>query len=187
MMHRIIRDHLEQVLAGPGSAPEHPAGKHLAECAECRDRVALMREQAAVLRQLRVAGREAEIEPRPGFYARVLERIEMQGPGSVWALFFDSLFGRRIAMASLALALLVGVYVVSSEQNSQPEMAGVAALPQAILVSDIVSDLPQDLPGVFSDSAFSGGIFPDKGQPRLVTGAPDQDAVLVNLVTYREQ
>jgi len=51
MMHRIIRDHLEEVLAGPGSAPKHPAGEHLAACAECRAEVAAMREQAAVLRQ----------------------------------------------------------------------------------------------------------------------------------------
>jgi predicted anti-sigma-YlaC factor YlaD len=170
MMHRIIRDHLEEVLTGSGSAPEHPAGKHLAECEECRDAVTAMREQAAVLRQWRVANTElAEgriLEPRAGFYARVIERIEAQGPGSVWALFFDSLFARRIAMASLALALLLGVYVISSEQMAEPQAVTVEALPQAV---------------------FSDNVFPDNAQPRLVTGAPDQDAVLVNLVTYREQ
>jgi hypothetical protein len=179
MMHRIIRDHLEEVLTGLGSAPEHPAGKHLTECAECRDAVAAMRQQAAILQQWRVANTEmAEAEPRPGFYARVLERIETQGPGSVYALFFDSLFGRRIAMASLALALLLGVYVISSEQKADLEMAGAGGLPQATLVSV----LPQELSGVFSD-----GVFSDNGQTRLVAGAPDQDAVLMNLVTYREQ
>jgi predicted anti-sigma-YlaC factor YlaD len=73
MMHRIIRDHLEEVLAGPGSAPKHPAGEHLAACAECREQVAAMREQAAVLRQFHA---ESEPEPRPGFYARVMDRIE---------------------------------------------------------------------------------------------------------------
>jgi hypothetical protein len=177
MMHRIIRDHLEEVLTGLGSAPEHPAGKHLTECAECRDAVAAMHEQAAVLRQWRVAEVE-NAEPRPGFYARVLERIEAQGPGSVFTLFFDSLFARRMAMASLAVALLLGVYVISSEQKAEPETAGLDRLPQATLVSD----LPQELPGVFSE-----GVFSDNAQARLVTGAPDQDAVLVNLVTYREQ
>ena len=120
---------------------------------------------------------EAEIEPRPGFYARVLERIEAQTPISVFTLFFDSAFGRRLAMASLALALLLGVYVISSEQMAEPQIAAVDALPQVTLVSDHVSDMPQDLPGVLNDY----------GQPRLVTSAPDQDAVLVNLVTYREQ
>jgi predicted anti-sigma-YlaC factor YlaD len=163
MMHRIIRDHLEQVLAGPGCTPEHPAGKHLAECEECREEVAAMREQAALLRQWRAS----EIEPRPGFYARVLERIEAQTPSSVFTLFFDSLFGRRIAMASLALALLLGVYVISSEQIPEP----------ATFVSNVSSELPQDLPDVFSDYS----------QPRLMTAAADQDAVLVNLVTYRER
>lgn len=182
-MHRVIRDHLEVVLAGPGSAPEHPAGKHLAECEECRDQVAAMREQAAVLRQWRPANAEiGGAEPRPGFYARVLDRIEAQGASSVFAVFFESLFARRIAMASLALALLLGVYVISSEQMAEPESAGVDGLPQAALVSNLSSDLAQDLPGAFSD-----GIFYDNGQPRLVSGAPDQDAVLVNLVTYREQ
>jgi len=171
MMHRIIRDHLEEVLTGLGSASEHPAGKHLSECGECRDAVAAMREQAAILRQWRVAGVEgaaagAEIvEPRPGFYARVLDRIEAQTPISVWTLFFDSPFARRIATASLALALLLGVYVISSEQ-----------IPEAELISNVVSDLPQDLPDAFSDY----------GQPRLVAVVPNQDAVLVNLVTYRE-
>jgi predicted anti-sigma-YlaC factor YlaD len=174
-MHRIIRDHLEQVLGERPPAPNHPAGKHLAECEECRDAVAGMRAQAAMLRQWRPA--EAEMEPRPGFYARVLERIEAQTPSSVFTLFFDSLFGRRIAMASLALALLLGVYVVSSEQMAEPQLVNVDAVPQVTLVSDHVSDMSQDLPGVLNDS----------GQPRLVTSAPDQDAVLVNLVTYREQ
>jgi anti-sigma factor RsiW len=173
MMHRIIRDHLEQVLAGPGAAPEHLAGKHLTECEECRDRVMAMREQAAILRQLRAA--EVDMaEPRAGFYARVLERIEAQGPSSVFTLFFDSVFGRRIAMASLALALLLGVYVISSEQMPAPETAG----PQVAGIDD----LSQDLPGVFAD-----GVFSDNAQPRLVTSVPDQDAVLVNLVTYRER
>jgi predicted anti-sigma-YlaC factor YlaD len=174
MMHQIIRDHLEQVLAGPDSPPGHPVGKHLAECEACRDAVSAMRDQAAMLRIMRAPNVEAE--PRPGFYARVLERIEAQTSRSVYELFFDSLFARRIAMASLALALLLGVYVISSEQMAEPQIANVT------LVSDQASSIPQDLPRIFSDNVFS-----DNPQPRLVTSAPDQDAVLVNLVTYREQ
>jgi hypothetical protein len=137
-----------------------------------------MAEQAAILRQWRVAAESETVEPRAGFYARVLERIEAQGPGSVFTLFFDSLFGRRIAMAALALALLVGVYVISSEQMAEPEPAGAGQLPPATLISD----LPQDFQGVLSE-----GVFSSNAQPRLVKSAPDQDAVLVNLVTYREQ
>src|SRR5207244_8072749 len=54
-----------------------------------------------------------------------------QTPSSVFTLFFDSLFARRIAMASLALALLLGVYVISSEQMSEP----------ATFVSNLSSEL----------------------------------------------
>jgi len=181
MMHRIIQDHLEQVLAGVGPDPEHPAGQHLAEYEECRHTVAAMREQAAMLRQWRVANKEmAEVEPRPGFYARVMERIEAQTPGSVYELFFDSVFGRRLAMAALALALLLGVYVVSSEQMASP-VAGGGSL-QVTLVSDQALEMPQDFP-----SALADGVFSDHAQPMLVTGTPDQGAVLLNLVTYREQ
>jgi predicted anti-sigma-YlaC factor YlaD len=179
MMHRIIRDHLEQILAEAASAPEDPARIHLAECESCRDAVDAMRDQAIALRRLRTPA--AELEPRPGFYARVLERIEAQTPRSVYELFFDTMFARRIALASLALALLLGVYVVSSEQIAEPQMANVD-VPRATLVSGQASSIPQDLPDMFSDSVFS-----DSAYPRLVTSAPDQDAVLVNLVTYREQ
>ena len=174
-MHPIIRNQLEQVLGESPLAPEHPAVKHLTECEACREEVAAMREHAAMLREWRVDVSRAPVEalePRAGFYARVLERIELQRPISVFTLFFDSIFGRRIAMASLALALLVGVYVISSEQMSQPE-----GLSPEVLSVDTVAAMPQDLPGTFSADAT----------PRFVTGTPDQDAVLVNLVTYREQ
>jgi len=109
-----------------------------------------------------------------------MERIEAQTPGSVYELFFDSVFGRRLAMAALALALLLGVYVVSSEQMASP-VAGGGSL-QVTLVSDQALEMPQDFP-----SALADGVFSDHAQPMLVTGTPDQGAVLLNLVTYREQ
>jgi anti-sigma factor RsiW len=156
-MHRLIRDHLEEVLAGSERTP--PVLEHLEGCEECRGEVAEMRAQAALLRDLRPAQTP---EPRAGFYARVMERIEAQGPVSIWSLFFESPFGRRIAVASLALALLLGVYVVTSEQSAEPAVA--------------VAPATQLLPG--EDGP---------GQVLAPAGAPDQDSVLVNLVTYREQ
>jgi len=48
-MHRLIRDHLEEVLAGSvaGSSREHADRlKHLHECEECRQEVDAMREHA---------------------------------------------------------------------------------------------------------------------------------------------
>lgn len=161
-MHRLIQDHLEEVLAesSHSSNVASPAAAHLAECPECRDEVAAMRGQASMLRALRAPGTAPEL--RPGFYARVMERIE-QRPDSIWELFFDSAFGRRIAIASMALAFLFSIYLVSSERYAeQPVIIGIAASPTA-------PDNQMD------DQMISAN------------GLPDRDAVLVNLVTYREQ
>lgn len=166
-MHRRMRDQLEDVLAGEprASQPEHNA--HLKGCAECREEMEGMRQQAQLLRRLRAP---SEAEPRAGFYARVLERIEAQGPVSIWNLFFDSNFGRRIAIASMALALLIGVYVISSEQTTTEQTIVITGQP------------------VISDQIL-GSAGPFEAQPAAVlAGAPDTaDSVLMSLVTYQEQ
>jgi anti-sigma factor RsiW len=159
-MHRFVRDHIEDIVAGVESAS---VAEHLKACAECRSDVTAMRAHSAALRELRAPN---DAEPRPGFYARVMERIEAQGPASIWNLFIESAFGRRIAVASLALALLLGVYVISSERAvDQPIVAGQQAQP-AVVVGE-------DAPG------------------RVITqmsgNQPSNDDVLVNLVTYQEQ
>ena len=110
-----------------------------------REEIAAMLEQAAWIRALRAP---EDCEPKPGFYARVMERIEAQGTASIWSLFFDSQFGRRLAVASMTLALCLGVYMVSVERTAPVEDPG---------------------PGNYGRNA---GSF---------------DAVLFNLVTYREQ
>lgn len=182
-MHRLIREHLEELLADPssasrprvetavqtGAAKPSPAAEHLAACEECRNEFAAMRQQSALLRQWRAG---AEVEPRAGFYARVLERIESQTPASIWSLFFESMLGRRIAIAALALALLVGVTVVSLERIAEPEIASTIDDPVEMLAMPASSfQAVEDQPGV------------------MLSGAHDEDSVLVDLVTYsyREQ
>jgi predicted anti-sigma-YlaC factor YlaD len=157
-MHRVIQDHLEQVLA---ESQVQECESHLAQCEECRTEVGAMRQHARLLRELK-----SDAEPRPGFYARVMERIEAQRVTSIWNVFSDSPFGRRIAVASMALALLAGVYLVTAEQMSEKTLASAPAIE------------------FLSDSGSS------ETQPAIVmtnSGRPDRDAVLVNLVTYREQ
>lgn len=167
-MHRRMRDKLEEVLSGaPGASRE----QHLGECGECSEEILAMREQAEMLRSLRPP---ADIEPRAGFYARVLERIENQGTASIWSLFFESAFGRRIAIASVTLALCLGVYMVTSERSED-------ASPVAAHVVTVPDVMP-------ADGGIPGPRVPGEDQPGVVlAGTPDRDAVLVNLVTYREQ
>jgi anti-sigma factor RsiW len=147
-----MRDDLEKILAGESS----PVDAHSAECEECREDLAGMREHAALLRGLRAPSSATADGPKAGFYARVMERIEAQSP-SIWSLVFDSQFGRRLAMGSMAVALCLGVYLMSSEPTA---------------------DQP-----VQTSSEIRIGARPAAMPAEL----PDQNTVLVNLITYREQ
>src|ERR1035438_1996765 len=109
-MHREIRNHIEDVLAGSKAQAGVPnvvrhVVQHVDGCQDCREEIGQMREQAALLRELR-APADLDLDAQPGFYARVLQRIEAEGPVSIWNLFIESALGRRIAVASMALALL---------------------------------------------------------------------------------
>jgi predicted anti-sigma-YlaC factor YlaD len=119
-MHRLIQDHLEEVLRETDGVrvKNGPVAGHMSECHECREEVAAMRRQALALRALRA--NDDTPGPRAGFYARVMERIEAQRPIDIWELFFDSAFARRIAMASVAMTVLFGFYLVSSERFATP-------------------------------------------------------------------
>ena len=110
-MHRSTRDHLESLLAGAGERT--PEG-HLSSCQACSSAVDAMRAQAVLLRSLRTP---EEAEPAPGFYARVMQRIEERAKDSIWAVFVYSPFGKRLAYASLTIAVLLGSYVVAQESR----------------------------------------------------------------------
>src|SRR5579871_787263 len=74
MRTRGLRDQIEDILAGKASAaPEY------------REEIAAMQEQAAWIRGLRAP---ADCEPKPVFYARVMELIDAQLAISIWILFF---------------------------------------------------------------------------------------------------
>jgi predicted anti-sigma-YlaC factor YlaD len=152
-MHQEIRHNLEDYLKG--SALEIPAEfhAHLGECGECSKELRLIEAQSRVLRSLRSP---REIEPRAGFYARVIERIEAQ-PASIWSVFLERKFGFRLAIASAVLVALLGTYLVTSEPSG-PEQASTPAV--------VLTDTPR---------AMEASVEPN-GQQR--------DAVLVDLASY---
>lgn len=162
-MHRVTQDYLEELL--DGVLPEgHQVYAHLKQCVECTGEVEAMRLQNDMLRAWSFNPADApegiNFEPRPGFYARVLDRIETQRPTSIWTLFSESLFGRRLAAASLTLALVAAVSVVTQEPY-EPE----------------VQQAWVELDPLYPSSGFS--------QTMLNTDASDNGAVLMSLVSYR--
>jgi hypothetical protein len=157
-MHHPIRKNLEKYLKL--SASEIPAEfhRHLGECQDCTNELRRLEAQSLALRSL---GDTRDAEPRAGFYARVMERIEAQQPFSIWSVFLDRKFGFRLAVASGMLAALLGAYLVTSEPGgSESGVAATVAMSGSASGSD--TSLDQE-------------------------GAQQQrDAVLVDLASYRQ-
>ncbi len=111
-MHRSIRDRLEDLLAARGAASTADLTEHLSSCAACSSELESMNAQSQMLRSLRST---EEIEPAAGFYARVMQRIEERAKESIWGVLIYSPFGKRLAYASLTIALMLGTYVITQE------------------------------------------------------------------------
>ncbi|HLH00787.1 MAG TPA: hypothetical protein VKX49_31055 [Bryobacteraceae bacterium] len=164
-MHEPIRDNLEEYLRG--SAAELPADfyAHLEACDGCANELHALQAQAELLRALR-PGRE--VEPRAGFYARVMDRIEAEGRASIWSILLEPAVGRRLAVACATLVLLLGTYFVATEM-SEPMIAVAPSI--AATASPITADSSTPQTATDEDS-------PQQQQQR--------DAVLVNLASFHE-
>jgi len=153
-MHGLIRDRLEEYLGGaPGRDLPVEFDRHLNKCDECREEVSCMREQACLLRSLAAP---VEVDPAPGFYARVLNRIERQQISPFWAGFLDPAFGRRLSAAALTMVALVFGYLVFADR--QPEIS----------------------------SAAADAIISDQHPPLGVDRNQDRETVFVTLATWKE-
>ncbi len=124
-MHQPIQDGLEDFLAGNASnSVRVRVEAHLRECAGCREEVDQMKEMSALFSSLRSPDPPV---PAPGFYARVSGLIEKQQPQSFWKLFFEPVFGRRLALASLLVLATLGTVLMTGETEEytagpSPEM-----------------------------------------------------------------
>ena len=153
-MHQPIRERLEEYLSGmTDTGGVREIEDHLASCEQCRNAVDEMRRQSELLKVLRPPD---EIEPAPGFYARVIDRIESQKTPSVWNALLEPALARRIAYASLTLLVLMGALAVSVDREED-----VGASPAEIILAE-------------------ESVTPPFG----VDQQRDRDAVLVNLATY---
>jgi len=157
-MHQPIRENLEEFLAGVTRRIPQEFQAHLEACEECASELRLLQTQSKMLRSLQC---DAGVEPRAGFYARVMDRIEARGPASIWTLLLEPSFGRRLALASATLMVLLGTYLVTTE------------------------------PGDNSMAANPVTVTYDSGTPLVAGSDTQQqqrqrDAVLVNLASYHE-
>lgn len=133
-MHGSIRSRLEDLLRGKRSTVEDQVvAEHLSSCPECSAELESMKEQSTLLQSLRVG---EDVQPTAGFYARVMQRIEERAKDSIWSVFIYSPFGKRLAYASLTIALLLGSYVVTQESLDGHLSA------EAVVAQDFHTDAP---------------------------------------------
>ncbi len=174
-MHGPIRDRLEELLPADSRARNFrlarksgPVGAeitdHLAKCTECSSEVEAMRLQSA---HLAVLSSSESAEPAAGFYARVLQRIEEQEIDSFWSFFSDSPFGRRLALASLTIAVALGSYVVSLERSERPaEARSMFALSAGVHYDPLVMGSPAEQRDAVLENFTENHLTSGQGQIR---------------------
>jgi len=139
-MHQTIQDGLEDFLAGTAAKVERVRiESHLRECAECRQEIETMREMSELFVSLRSPDPPV---PSPSFYASVNNLIEMQQPKSLWEVFLEPVFGKRLALASLLVLATLGTVLMSRETE---EYAG-APSPEMILAVERDAPLVESAP-----------------------------------------
>jgi hypothetical protein len=110
-------------------------------------------------RMLRLLSAAEEVEPLPGFYARLLGTIETQRNAGTWAMFAEPGFARRLTYAALTAVVILGSYFIYSEQQTQLQ----AASPASFLAADPIG-------------GTQVGMDPQR----------DREMVLVSLASYQE-
>lgn len=120
-MHEPVKSHLEDLLQGRLDAVSKSAvHTHLSGCPECTASLREMQLYSGIMRSLRAP---ALPDQSPGFYARVMQRVEEQGRPTFWSLFLDPVFGRRLVYATGALFLLMASFLLATSNPNQPELA----------------------------------------------------------------
>jgi len=152
-MHEPLKGHIEEYLHGGKHLPG--VEEHLTQCASCRTEVAEMKRQSELFQSLKAP---QDLELDAAFYARVMNRIETQTRPSIWNLFGESIFAKRLAYASLTFVVLLGTYLVSSPEPEQQ----IANSPEVMM----------------SDDPHPTEVGADVQK--------DREAILVNLATYQE-
>jgi predicted anti-sigma-YlaC factor YlaD len=131
-MHRPVEDGLEDYLGGHAEPSRMKRfHEHVQKCADCRTELSAIESQARMVRSLKPGG---EFEPAPGFYARVMGRIEAQSRESSWSLFLEPLVARQLMFASLCLLVLLASAAVSANIGTGHD--SIAATPVSVFADE---------------------------------------------------
>lgn len=121
------------------------------------------------------------IAPRAGFYGRVMDRVESQRKTSIWSVFLEPAFSFRLAAASVALMLLMGIalYTGGSEIEEQIAFDQPPAQSQIVVVN---SNENEPAPALVNGSVDALHAAPVS----MMDAEHGREVVLVDLVSYQE-
>jgi len=135
-MHGPLEQYLEGYLTGTLlPAERRELETHVGGCGKCRETLAALEGSTRDLRLLRPPA-EMEPGPAPGFFLRVMRRIEQEREVPFWTLLIDPGFGRRLVFACLMLLAFLGSYVAVTEPFEPLH------LPEAVLAGRPVPGSP---------------------------------------------
>lgn len=119
-MDSFLQEHLEDYLDGRLNEQNlKEFERRLVEDAEALAELALFQETSALFSSIRVDPAE-ELEPAPGFYYRVRERIEAERSESFWSFLLQPMMVRRFAFAAVMwMAVLGSVAALHDDTTSQ--------------------------------------------------------------------
>jgi hypothetical protein len=110
-MHAVVIESLEEYLSGRlEPAACRRVELHLRDCPRCRAGVDAMANASRLFASLC----SEACDPAPGFYARVVYRIEA-APSIAGFFAFDLVFMRRMAFSCMLLLVAMGGFLVSRE------------------------------------------------------------------------
>jgi hypothetical protein len=142
--------------------------------AATQQEVAAFRETAAMLHQLQVPADVEDLQPSPGYYARLMERIEAErNSNSFWSIFLNPQFSRRLLFASATLLVLLAVTFATVEGDTG--WFGTAA-----------PELVENAFAVPEDFAVASAAEPIESGLARHTESDGHDQIFVELATFSQ-
>lgn len=127
------------------------------------------------------------VGPRAGFYGRVMDHVESKRKNSIWSVFLEPVFSLRLAAASMALILLMGVALYTGSSDSEDQIAFEPVQQQQQQQQDpiIYTNENQAAPVI---GAVNSRVDALHAAPVSLMGREQgREVVLVDLVSYQER
>lgn len=123
-----------------------------------------------------------DLAPRPGFYGRLVSRIEADQKRSIWSVFLEPVFGTRLALASAGLMALLAVVLLSTPSQTADEMAQQDIQAQSTQALAFAEPL-----AITEDGQPAQGVQATPVSLHQMNEADGRNVVLVDLASYRGQ